>query len=273
MPARILVIEDNPANLELMRYLLDSFGHEVVAATDGGSGVSKAQRHAPDLVICDVQLPDMSGPDVLRRIKGAPRLDRVPVIAVTAFAMTGDREKLLAMGFDGYLAKPIDPAGFVAEIENFLPEPLRSRTQRSAAGSSLPSERRAANGFTLLVVDDIEANRAFASSMLGYMGYAVVTAQGVDEALALARRTAPDLIMSDVCMPVSSGYDFIAKVKGDPLLKSIPFMFITSTAREDADRRKGMALGAVNFIVRPIEPRLLLEHIEAALRRRESPAS
>src|SRR5258708_34865625 len=126
MPARILVIEDNPANLELMRYLLHAFGHEVVVATDGASGIATAESLAPDLVICDVQLPDISGPDVVRRLKRDPRFDRVPVIAVTALAMTGDRERLLATGFDGYISKPIDPAGSVGGVEAFLPEPMRS---------------------------------------------------------------------------------------------------------------------------------------------------
>jgi two-component system cell cycle response regulator len=273
MSARILIIEDNPANLELMRYLLHAFGHEVVAAMDGGLGIATAERAAPDLVICDVQLPDMGGPDVVQRLKGNPRLDRIPVIAVTALAMTGDREKLLAAGFDGYLSKPIDPTGFVGEVEAFLPEPLRSQPRPPSLDIGIASVRHPANDRTLLVVDDNAANLAFASDLLAHMGYTVVTAQGVDEALALARRIRPDLIMSDVCMPASSGYDLIARVKGEPSLMSIPFILLTSTATQQADRKKGMALGAANFIVRPIEPRQLLQHIEAALRSREVPAS
>jgi len=273
MSARILVIEDNPANLELMRYLLHAFGHEVVVATDGASGIATAEGLAPDLVICDVQLPDINGPAVVRRLKGNPRFDGVPMIAVTAFAMTGDRERLLAAGFDGYISKPIDPANLVGEVGAFLPEQLRERAPAPHEGVDIGSAPRPANGLTLLVVDDIPANLAFASDMLGYMGYTVVTARGADDALALARRIAPDLIMSDVCMPVSNGYELIALVKRDPTLKSIPFIFLTSTATEEADRKRGMALGAADFIVRPIGPRLLLEHIEAALQHRVSPAS
>lgn len=120
MRARILVIEDNPANLELMRYLLESFGHTVLTAPDGEAGVAMVRQERPDLVLCDVQLPLLDGIGVARRIRSDPDLNRIPLIAVTAFAMVGDRERMLHAGFDGYLPKPITPENFLADIEGFL---------------------------------------------------------------------------------------------------------------------------------------------------------
>jgi two-component system cell cycle response regulator len=120
MPARILIIEDNPANLDLMGYLLRCSGHEVLVATDGRVGLELAQLEVPDLIICDIQMPSMNGFEVALHLKGDDRLRHVPLVAITAFAMVGDRERVLLGGFDGYLAKPIDPEAFVAQIEAFL---------------------------------------------------------------------------------------------------------------------------------------------------------
>jgi two-component system cell cycle response regulator len=118
--ARILVIEDNPANMELARYVLEAFGYTVRAAVDGESGLALARAEPPDLVICDLQLPGIDGIEVAKRLKAQPALARVPLIAVTAYAMVGDRERVLAAGFDGYISKPIDPQTFVPQIAAFL---------------------------------------------------------------------------------------------------------------------------------------------------------
>jgi CheY-like chemotaxis protein len=118
--SRILIIEDNPANLELMAYLLSAFGHTTLSASDGEAGLAKAIAEHPDLIICDVLLPKVDGYEVARRLKMHPVCRTIPTVAVTALAMVGDRDRVLEAGFDGYLNKPIDPEAFVAEIESFL---------------------------------------------------------------------------------------------------------------------------------------------------------
>ena len=120
MPARILIIEDNPTNLDLMTYLLQAFGHAPLTAWDGEEGLEAACREAPDLIICDVQLPKVDGYEIARWLKSHPHLCTLPLVAVTALAMVGDRDKVLAAGFDGYIAKPISPDTFVGEVEEFL---------------------------------------------------------------------------------------------------------------------------------------------------------
>jgi CheY-like chemotaxis protein len=127
MPARILVIEDNKANLELTEYLLKASGYSTLVAWDGREGVQVVRQEHPDLVICDLQMPELDGYQVMRYLREDPLLRSIPIIAVTAHSMPGVRDDVLAAGFDGYLSKPIDPETFVRTIENFLPAGLRAR--------------------------------------------------------------------------------------------------------------------------------------------------
>jgi len=130
MAASILVVEDNPQNLKLMVYLLESFGHTVESALDGLSGLDAAMRGNHDLVLSDILMPGIDGYELARRFKAEERLKSIPLIAVTALAMVGDRDRVLSAGFDGYLSKPIDPSKFVVEVDAFLPDDLRSRASR-----------------------------------------------------------------------------------------------------------------------------------------------
>jgi two-component system cell cycle response regulator DivK len=133
MPARILIIEDDQPSRDLLTYLFGASGYAVLGADDGEGGVRAALDHAPDLVLCDLQMPVLNGFDVLKRLRQDPNWRRVPVIAVTAFSMAGDRDEALAAGFDGYFPKPIDPETFVATIEAYLaPE---HRAPRRSAGT------------------------------------------------------------------------------------------------------------------------------------------
>lgn len=118
--ARILVIEDNPVNLALVDYLLRHAGHEVVPAATGEAGLALAWADPPALVLCDLQLPGLDGYGVLAALRAAPITAAVPVVALTAFSMSLDRERVNAAGFDGYLTKPIEPEGFIGQVAVFL---------------------------------------------------------------------------------------------------------------------------------------------------------
>lgn len=117
---RILVIEDNETNLELMVYLLRSFNHVVLTAGDGVQGLEIARREIPDLIICDVHLPEVDGFEVVRQLKASAKLRKIPLVAVTAMAMVGDREKVINAGFDYYVSKPIIPEDFIKDMDLFL---------------------------------------------------------------------------------------------------------------------------------------------------------
>ena len=126
MSARVLLIEDNQDNLDLMVYLFQAFGYSPLVARDGEEGMALGRRERPDLIVCDIQIPKLDGYGVVRELKRDAQLRPVPLVAVTAYAMVGDRERLLNAGFDGYLGKPILPHSFVQQIEEFLPSALRS---------------------------------------------------------------------------------------------------------------------------------------------------
>ena len=117
---RILVIEDNETNMYLIRFMLEKSGYEVIEARDGAMGVELAVKEKPDLILMDLQLPDIDGLEAAKRIRASEADREIPIIALTSFAMAGDREKALAAGCTGYIEKPINPDTFIAEIEKFL---------------------------------------------------------------------------------------------------------------------------------------------------------
>jgi two-component system cell cycle response regulator len=118
--ARILLVEDNPTNLELMRYLLTHHGHHVESAQNGEDGVRLARQLRPDIVLCDLRMPYLDGYGLLKRVRADRGLDEVVVIAVTAYSMPDDRKRVAAAGFDGHLTKPIAPESVVGQVEGFI---------------------------------------------------------------------------------------------------------------------------------------------------------
>lgn len=120
MNKRILLIEDNEQNRYLVTYLLQARGWTVDHAVDGPAGLAMADQIDPALILLDIQLPGMDGYAVARALRENPKLQAIPVIAVTSYAMAGDRERCLEAGCDGYLEKPIDPQTFAAQVEKFL---------------------------------------------------------------------------------------------------------------------------------------------------------
>ncbi|MBI5817583.1 MAG: response regulator [Verrucomicrobia bacterium] len=132
MKRTILLIEDNEQNRYMTTFLLEKHGYEVVSAVDGPSGIEMASSVQPCLILLDIQLPQMDGHAVARALRQNPSLDRVPIVAVTSYAMVGDRESILASGCDGYMEKPINPETFVAEMEGYL----HSRDGKLVPGSN-----------------------------------------------------------------------------------------------------------------------------------------
>jgi CheY-like chemotaxis protein len=124
--ARILLVEDNEMNRDMLVRRLEKRGYDVVVAVDGGQGVSMARDESPDLILMDMSLPVIDGWEATRQIKGAPETSAIPVIALTAHAMQGDREQALAAGCEDFDTKPVQFAGLVAKIEALLSRPTGS---------------------------------------------------------------------------------------------------------------------------------------------------
>jgi two-component system cell cycle response regulator DivK len=116
----ILIVEDNERNLKLVRDILQYNGYETIEARNAADGVALAAEHRPDLILMDIQLPDVDGVTALSRLRADSRTASIGVVALTAFAMTDDRHHLLAAGFDGYLEKPIDVRAFPGQVSALL---------------------------------------------------------------------------------------------------------------------------------------------------------
>jgi two-component system cell cycle response regulator DivK len=128
MTRAILLIEDNEQNRYLLTFLLEQSGYQVRAVPDGPSGIEAARALLPSLILLDIQLPTMDGYAVARALRQSEGLRETPIIAVTSYAMPGDREKALAAGCNGYIEKPINPEIFIAEMELALSRPIPEPT-------------------------------------------------------------------------------------------------------------------------------------------------
>ena len=252
-----------------MVYLLQAFGHEVHAAKEGAEGIELAGQRQPELILLDIHMPRMDGYEVARRLRDDPVCCQIPIVAVTALAMVGDKEKLLTAGFNGYISKPIDPETFPGKVQEFLgnaagtpPSPAKEADRAAIANNSpAPQPPRA----VLLFVDNSTVNLQLARSILGPQGYEIIAAASVQEGLELARRSHPDLIVSDIHMPEQDGYDFIESIHADPQICHTPFVFLSSSACSERDQQKAVAHGAIKLLYRPIEPQALEQEVQACL--------
>lgn len=120
MKNKILVIEDNEQNMYLVTFILEKYGYIVVQAFNGADGVIFARQHLPDMILLDIQLPVMDGYTVAREIRKINGLEKTPVIAITSYAMPGDREQAIKAGCSGYIEKPINPDTFILQIREYL---------------------------------------------------------------------------------------------------------------------------------------------------------
>ena len=254
MPARILIIEDNPTNMELMVYLLNAFGFTPLTASDGISGIEAARDTSPDLIICDVHLPRLDGYGVVAQLKQDPALRHIPVLAVTALAMVGDRERLLDAGFDGYIAKPIEPDTFVVQLEEFL-DPQGAPAAVAAPGGQA----------TILIVDDHVLNREFLRTLLGYGGHRLVEAANGADALKMVKESRPDLIISDVLMPGMDGYELVRRLRSDPETADLPVIFYTALYREREAGKLAEECGVRWVLPKPSSPDVILRTVHDAL--------
>lgn len=270
--ARILVIEDNAVNLELTCFLLQAHGHEVLTATDGGAGLALARRQRPDLVLCDIQMPVLDGFAVASLMRAEPALARVPMLALTAAAMPGDRERALSSGFMAHVTKPIDPAAFIALVEDQLASgggaaPMPSQ-EHSLGGAPLPRDCCAPrSGLVLLTVDDRAVLRELKQQLLEPAGYGVLACDCGESALDVLASRRVHAVLSDVVMPGIGGFELLRRLRAQPASRDLPFLFLTATARDESQRRQGLALGADAYLRSPIDPLALLREIHRVLAR------
>lgn len=124
MKIKVLIIEDNTQNMYMLSYLLESENYEVLKAFSGVDGIESAVKQRPDIILLDIQLPQMDGYEVTKKLRAVEKLKQTPIIAVTSYAMPGDKEKALESGATGYIEKPINPDTFISQMKSFLPNNL-----------------------------------------------------------------------------------------------------------------------------------------------------
>ena len=248
-----------------MGYLLRAFGHETLEAHDGPDGLEQASCEKPDLILLDIHMPRMDGYEVARLLRGDSECCRIPIIAVTALAMVGDRERILASGFSGYIAKPLDPETFPAQVNGYLGSGLQTGLQPAVQWPQQEAPEKAAprmNGPVVLIVDNLQTNIDLVRSVLEPSGYKVVAARDAKLGFDLAQRTKPDLVLSDIHMLHHDGYDFLRMMQKAPEMSRIPFVFLSSSILSAQERERALGLGAKKFISRPIEPQTLLKELK-----------
>lgn len=253
----ILVVEDNPLNLKLVRSLLSLGGYQVLEAEDAEKGIQMAFRHRPDLILMDLQLPGIDGLEATQVIKENQETRRIPVVALTSYAMPGDEFKAQEAGCTGYITKPINTRTFLESIRGYLDHPLSS--EDSPEKKMFGLKRR------ILIVDDDPLNVKLLASKLPEDRFEPITAFSGQEALRKTLKDPPDLILLDIMMPEMNGYEVSHWLKTNPATQDIPIILVTALDGTD-DKIKGFEAGADEFLSKPVNTIELLARINSLLR-------
>jgi len=283
---KLLLIEDNELNRDMLSRRLQRLGYEVLVAVDGQRGVAMAQLERPDLVIMDLSLPGIDGWEATRLLKADPETAGIRIVALTAHAVSSDREHAIAAGCDDYDTKPVDLPRLLGKIERLLgitpqgsviplppaqapapaaPEPRPSPVVSGGqAASSTPAP--ASRGIKLLIVEDNELNRDMLSRRLRRHGYEIVIALNGEQGVEMAQSELPALILMDMSLPGLDGWEATRLLKAAPDTHSIPIIALTAHAMT-SDRDKAMAAGCDDYDTKPVEIKRLLGKIETWLRR------
>jgi len=257
--ATILVIEDNALNLKLVRSLLILGGYQVLEAEDAEKGIELASHHLPDLILMDIQLPGMDGLEATRILKTREETQSIPVVALTAYAMTGDEIKAREAGCSGYITKPLNTRTFLETLKKYL-------NQYPAANAPVPrgADRRKSR---ILIVDDDPLNVKLLSAKLPADQFEPLPAFNGEEALHRTIEDNPDLILLDIMMPDMDGYEVSHRLKTNPATEGIPIILVTALDGSE-DKIRGFEAGADEFLNKPVNDIELLTRINSLLRLR-----
>lgn len=248
----VLLVEDNPTTCKLVRFVLRGEPIELREATLGGVALAVASEHPPDIILQDLQLPDMDGFELVRRFRAVPSLAEVPILAFSGFLSQLDEQRIGNAGFTDLITKPIEPAQLLRIVREYLPG--RGRP-------ILPREDRR----RVLLADDDPVQRKLTAFRLSRLGYEVASAADGEAALRLARGSDPAAVISDVQMPGMDGFALTAAIRGDTRLRHIPVVLLTSTFVDQADREFSQRIGADAFLVRTPDMSELAQTLERVL--------
>lgn len=261
--ARVLIIEDNQPNMDLLAYLLTAFGHQPLCAYDGVQGVELARDALPDLVVCDLHLPRLDGYGVVRALKSDPATGAIPVLAASALPVTDGGAALRAAGFDGHLPKSLEPDTLIPSLEAWLAPHQRGMAPDSH-GSADGHEAAAQPGARrLLLLDAAPDNCGLAASIATHLGYAVTTAATPAEAEACAGQPF-DLLLCDLDDSQQQAAALLAVAARH--WPALPMVAIRGAASDAVTPQVAARHPAPILLAHPIEPEQLAAALAAAQR-------
>jgi CheY-like chemotaxis protein len=263
MAARVLIIEDNQANMDLMVYLLSAFGHQPLSAVDGVQGLAIARSEQPDLIICDIHLPKLDGYGVVRALKDGSATRAIPVLAASALPVSDGGAALRAAGFDGHLPKSLEPDTLIPSIDRHLPPALRSGGQPAmddgAADSMGAATRTTPQPARILLLDAAPDDCGLVASILLYYGYAV-TVVTTDRQAADCAGQHFDLLLCDLDNSRPANAAFLQQTL--PRWPQLPLVLIRSAAAEQVDDLLA-SRKPVLVLSHPLEPQQLADALAA----------
>lgn len=261
---RLLLIEDEPVILELLRGRLEEAGYAVTVARDGISGFALIKDVHPDLVLLDMLLPGLTGFQILQKMKEEGLLPALPVLIISNSGQPIELERALQLGVRDYLIKVnFDPHEVLVRVENIL------RAEQGAGGGprgAEPARAAQGSGQTILLVEDDFLLVGLLEQKFLAEGYRVVKAMDAGEARRALEAQAPDAILLDMVLPGMDGFAFLTELKKNPACRGIPVAIISNLGqREEIDR--GMRLGAADYIVKAnISPAEIVQKVAAILK-------
>ncbi|GAB2851866.1 hypothetical protein GCM10027277_20240 [Pseudoduganella ginsengisoli] len=261
--ARVLIIEDNQPNMDLLAYLLSAFGHQPLCAYDGVEGVELARDALPDLIVCDLHLPRLDGYGVVRTLKGDPATRAIPVLAASALPVTDGGAALRAAGFDGHLPKSLEPDALIPSLEAWLAPHQRGVLPDSHDDDAAPHAASGEPGtLRLLLLDAAPDNCGLAASIAQHLGYAVTVATTSGEADACAGQPF-DLLLCDLDGAVAHADALLAAAARH--WPALPMVAIRAADGDAAPAALAARHPAPILLAHPLEPQSLAAALAAAL--------
>ena len=257
MSRRLLLVDDNATTRKMVRFALERRGYEVHEAGDAADAIEHVRAAPPDLILLDLMLGAGSGFEVARTLRDSGFAK--PILALSGFVSRLDEARVPTSGFDDVILKPIEPSRLLEIVEAHL-----------AMSASSDEASASAEDISLILVDDDPAQRRLAAMRLSRLGFHVQTASTGVEALARARASRPDIIVSDVMMPELDGLGLCRALKGDELLRDVSVVLVTSGDIEPADYDLARRLGADAYVLRTPSLDAVVDAVSRVLRKEQS---
>ncbi len=263
---RILLVEDNEMNRDLISRRLKRRGFDVSLAVDGAEGVERATADMPDLIVMDMGLPVLDGYEATRMLKDAEATRRIPIIGLSAHAMSGDARRALDAGCDDYDTKPVDWKRLLGKIDVLLTRAQEVAAAEGAETAAAGAELGDGSAGHVLVVDDNALHREMLSGRLTSLGYSFDLAAGADEALEQLAQKRFDVVLLDVTLPRVDGQPLLEKIRANPRWNGLPVLLLT-TIDAVSQAVDSLSQGAEDFIPQPFHKEVLAARLASSLER------